>query len=67
MRCRRCGGGAASVVIAEHGQGSGMGDGGGEVELQHPAGDEAAAGDMAGVVLAGFADIDEGEGGRVVV
>ena len=44
-----------------------MGDGGGEVELQHPAGDEAAAGDMAGVVLAGFADIDEGEGGRVVV
>ena len=50
------------VIIAQHNKAGGMGNGGGQVKLQHPARNQAAAGNMAGVILARLADVDQSEG-----
>ena len=56
----------AAVIIAKDGEGIGMRHGGRQVKLQHPARDEAAAGDMAGVILARLAHINEGKRRRAL-
>ena len=56
----------AAIIVTEHYQRAGVGHGVVQVELQPAAGHQAAPRNVAGVVLAGFAHVDQGKGGGSV-